>query len=161
MISHPGVMSMLFVAFLYAVAINFDKMVVQNSDAAFGSGIVFFVLGSAFLLIGILTRYPKASSPLQPLQEGMGGRDNPPMGWRWPDIAGAGLFIGIVITIEAVVINTAYMMQIVPYVIAIKRMSILLIVLYGALVFREKEILRRLSGTALMVLGAVMILLFP
>jgi len=49
----------------------------------------------------------------------------------------------------------------VPYVIAIKRMSLILIVLYGTIVFREKELVRRLSGAGLMVLGAVLILAFP
>jgi len=45
-------------------------------------------------------------------------------------------------------------------VIAIKRMSIIIIVFYGGFVFREKEMLRRFSGALLMVAGAVMIVLF-
>jgi uncharacterized membrane protein len=44
---------------------------------------------------------------------------------------------------------------------AIKRTSILITVVYGTLVFREKELLRRVSGAGLMVLGVVLILLFP
>jgi uncharacterized membrane protein len=60
-----------------------------------------------------------------------------------------------------VTVNTAYLLQIVPYVIAIKRMSIILIVLYGTIIFREKEIVRRIAGAALMVFGAVLILSFP
>ncbi len=73
----------------------------------------------------------------------------------------AGIVTGAFLTIEAIVINAAYLVQIVPYVSAIKRMSILITVLYGTLVFREKETLRRISGAALMVLGMVLILLFP
>lgn len=73
----------------------------------------------------------------------------------------AGLLVGLLITIEAVSINTAYTAQIAPYVIAIKRMSILIIVLYGAFVFHENDVVRRLTGAILMVSGAALILLFP
>jgi uncharacterized membrane protein len=45
-------------------------------------------------------------------------------------------------------------------VIAIKRMSIIIVVLYGAFVFGEKDMVRRLFGALLMVAGAVMIVLF-
>ena len=50
-------------------------------------------------------------------------------------------------------------MQIVPYIISIKRMSIIFIVISGAIVFREPNIVRRLGGAGLMVIGAVIILL--
>jgi uncharacterized membrane protein len=68
--------------------------------------------------------------------------------------------IGILLSVSAVCINTAYTVQIVSYVIAIKRMSIIIIVLYGAFVFGEKDLVRRLFGALLMVAGAVMIVLF-
>ncbi len=161
MFSHPGVLSMLVVAFLYAIAINFDKMVMQNSDTVFGSGIVFLLLGIAFVIIFIIRHlrlnknFHQLVSPAIPVLP-----KNRSL-FRWQDVINAGLFIGIVITIEAVVINTAYSQQIVPYVIAIKRMSIILIVVYGAFVFREKDVIRRLSGAGLMLFGAVLILLFP
>jgi drug/metabolite transporter (DMT)-like permease len=161
MVSHPGVLSMLVVAFIYAIAINFDKMVVQNSDAVFGSGIVFLLLGSAFVLIHRVSLWRLNDTFPQPVSSGTPVLPaNLPV-FRWRDVIGAGLFIGIIITIEAVVINTAYTQQIVPYVIAIKRMSIILIVVYGAFVFREKEVIRRLFGAVLMLAGAVLILLFP
>jgi len=53
------------------------------------------------------------------------------------------------------------LLQIVPYVIAIKRMSIILVVLFGTLIFRENDIGRRLAGAGLMVVGALLILAFP
>ena len=52
---HPGVLYMLIVAFLYAIAVNFDKMVVQESDTVFGSAIVFVVLGIAFVIIALFS----------------------------------------------------------------------------------------------------------
>lgn len=160
-ISCPGVLFMLVVAFLYAIAINFDKMVMQNSDTVFGSGIVFLLLGIAFTIICLISRWQLSKNFHQ---SAFLKTPFPPANFpllRWRDVIGIGLFIGIIITIEAVVINTAYTQQIVPYVIAIKRMSIILIVFYGAFIFREKEIIRRLSGAGLMLIGAMLILLYP
>jgi len=156
---HPGVLYMLIVAFLYAIAVNFDKMVVQESDTVFGSAIVFVVIGGAFVIIaffscrnactlrGIKKDLP-AATELKPASPGS----------RYHWMAGAFIFIGLLITLEAIVINYAYTLQIVPYVIAFKRMSIVLTVLSGAIVFRESDIGRRLAGAVLMVLGAVLIL---
>jgi drug/metabolite transporter (DMT)-like permease len=159
MISHPGILSMFVGSFLYAISIGFDKMVVLNSDAVFGSGVVFLVLGSVFLAISLLKRLSgTAGTSMVSI--------NPAPGTGFTSIAlrnllVPGIVIGAIITIEAITINAAYLDQIVPYVIAIKRMSILITVLYGTLVFREKEIFRRISGAGLMVFGVVLILLFP
>jgi drug/metabolite transporter (DMT)-like permease len=160
MISHPGIFSMLVVSFLYAIAIGFDKMIVLNSDTVFGSGVVFLVLGSAFLAIFLLKRWiagrkktgresdsPAPAAPLSPN--------------HFRAVLTVGIAIGLLLTLEAIVINEAYLVQIVPYVSAIKRMSILITVLYGTIVIREEEIFRRLSGAGLMVVGVVLILLFP
>jgi drug/metabolite transporter (DMT)-like permease len=53
--SDRGVQSMLLVSFLYSISVNFDKQVVENSNPVFGSVIVFFLLGSVFLIIAIGT----------------------------------------------------------------------------------------------------------
>jgi|WetSurMetagenome_2_1015567.scaffolds.fasta_scaffold32582_4 drug/metabolite transporter (DMT)-like permease len=160
MITHPGILNMLFVSFLYAIAIGFDKMVVLNSDIVFGSGIVFFILGTAFLIIFVITwAIVSRRNPVSPGPEPVPPRVSPFLHAR--DLLGAGIAIGTLLTIEAIVINTAYLGQIVPYVSAIKRMSILFTVVYGTLVFREQEVLRRITGASLMVLGVVLILLFP
>ena len=157
---HPGVLYMLIVAFLYAIAVNFDKMVVQESDTVFGSAVVCLVIGTAFVIIAFFSlrnadiqheikKDVRPSDELKPVSSGR----------RYPWIAGAFIFIGILLTIESIVINYAYTLQIVPYVIAFKRMSIILIVLSGAIIFHESNIGRRLVGAGLMVLGAVLILL--
>jgi drug/metabolite transporter (DMT)-like permease len=160
MLSHPGIFSMLVVSFLYAIAIGFDKMIVLNSDTVFGSGVVFFLLGGAFAVIHCLKRRrgrlpgPGIENTL-PEPEGMrifsGSRG----------LLTAGIIIGILLTIEAMVINAAYLVQIVPYVSAIKRTSIIITVLYGTMVIREEEVFRRVAGAVLMVCGVVLILFFP
>ena len=161
MFAHRGIRIMLWVAFLYAVAINFDKMVVLESDVFFGPAIVFLLLATSFGIISLLSYhgFHPAGSRLLRLREVPCSTTAPAGTWRY--LAGAGILTGILVTIEAVCINSAYLIQIVPYVIAIKRMSIILVVLYGTIVFREGEILRRLTGAGMMVLGAVLILAFP
>jgi drug/metabolite transporter (DMT)-like permease len=161
MVAHPGIMGMLLVAFLYAIAINFDKMVVTSSDAYFGSGFVILLLGLAFAVmaaaewLGLMPEILRSHKDADTLPVPA----HPPATWGY--LLGAGLLTGMLISVEAVTINTAYLIQIVPYVIAIKRMSIILVVLYGTVIVRERELLRRLAGAGLMVLGAVLILLFP
>lgn len=51
MIRSPGVCSMLAVAFLYAVAVNFDKIAVKNSDPFFGAAMTMLLIGMAFVPI--------------------------------------------------------------------------------------------------------------
>jgi len=159
MVSHPGILAMFFVAFLYAIAIGFDKMVVLNSDIVFGSAVVFSVLGSAFLALFLL----KSARHRQdlPAPAAMAPAQEQPHSGSPHDILVAGILIAIFLTIESVAINAAYLDQIVPYVSAIKRMSIIITVLYGTLIFRETGIRQRVSGAVLMVFGVVLILLFP
>ncbi len=160
MYTDKGVRIMLYVAFLYSIAINFDKMVVLESDVFYGPAIVFLLLGIAFGILSVLSYrgfLPAVPGRLCQRELSRNGT-TPATNWRY--LAGAGILTGMLVTIEAVCINSAYLVQIVPYVIALKRMSIILVVLYGTIVFQEGEILRRLTGAAMMVLGAVLILAF-
>lgn len=47
------VQSMLGVAFLFSISVNFDKQVVENSDPFFGSVLVFLLLALAFLSLSL------------------------------------------------------------------------------------------------------------
>jgi uncharacterized membrane protein len=67
-----------------------------------------------------------------------------------------GLFIALTMITQMIAIN----MALVAYVIAIKRTSIILSVIFGFLIFKEKGIKERLIGTIIMVLGAILIMLF-
>jgi len=158
---HRGVLYMLIVAFLYAISVNFDKMVVQESDTVFGSGFVFLVLGSAFAIIALFSHGsvnrrgdPGTDVPVNPVRE----QSSPGTIFSYGRVAGAFVFIGCLITLEAIVINSAYTMQIVPYVISFKRLSVIFTVLSGAIFFHEKNIGRRLAGAMLMIVGAIIIL---
>ena len=61
---------------------------------------------------------------------------------------------------EAITINYAYLDSLVPYIISVKRMSILFSIIFGYLIFKEKLFSIRLIGGIIMVAGAAMILTF-
>jgi hypothetical protein len=60
---------------------------------------------------------------------------------------------------ETVAINLAYTVQIVPYVIAVKRLSILVSVLMGGLIFGEEGLRFRVPGALIMLGGVAAIVL--
>ncbi len=135
-----GTLYMLIVAFLFSISANYGKLVVQNSDPIFGSAVIFLLLGISFLIISLA----KARSELINSRKYLSKF----------------LLTGIIHSFSTVAINTAFTMQIVPYVISLKRLSILFSVFYGGILFKEKNILRRSIGAATMLAGAILIILF-
>jgi drug/metabolite transporter (DMT)-like permease len=160
-VRNRGVLFMLMVSVIYAVAINFDKIIVTNSDPVFGSSITCLILGLSFTGISRFRRLKEmlvhiiGPVPGTPKQQWL-----PSAALQSSNRTGQWIVIGILLSLSAVSINTAYTMQIVPYVIAIKRMSIIIMVLYGGFIFREEDLVRRFSASLLMVAGAVLIVLF-
>jgi drug/metabolite transporter (DMT)-like permease len=160
MVQNRGSWYMLIVAFLFAASINYDKIAMLNSDPVFGMVFTLLIISSAFAVIVVFCQRSAENNPLSP--EG------------WDTVPGyllkktihlrpyliPAVLIGIVASAECVAINIAYTLQIAPYVIAIKRLSIIFMVLYGTVVCAEGEIRTRLLGSVLMVGGAVIILLF-
>jgi drug/metabolite transporter (DMT)-like permease len=134
-----GILAMLAVAFLYSLALPFDNAVFLASDPVFGSSLVCLFIGGAFLALA--------------LWRGSLGKASRPAALR------ACLLLGPVLTLEAMAINLAYTQQIVPFVIAVKRLSILFAVLFGGLVFREGEMGFRITGACVMIGGAGLIVL--
>jgi uncharacterized membrane protein len=141
MLKDRGVFSMLIVAFLFSIASNFDKMVVQQSDPVFGSAVVLSVLGLTFSGIVCMKKdcirnvgYPTLSLLL---------------------------LVGAVLAIEAIAVNVAYTLAIVPYVISVKRMGILISVLMGGLLLHEGDLTKRIIGSTITVAGAICVIAFP
>ncbi|MDD1703663.1 MAG: DMT family transporter [Methanoregula sp.] len=155
---------MLIVAFLFAVSINFDKMALLNSDPVFGMAFTLLFISGGFIGIG-------AIAPLSAFVRGDRGAADPAAPGAGPDRTVRqpsrlrpyllpAILVAVFAAIEAVSINLAYTQQIVPYVIAIKRLGIIFLVLYGTMVCHEKVLMIRILGSALMVGGAAAILLF-
>jgi drug/metabolite transporter (DMT)-like permease len=152
---------MLVVAFLFAASINYDKIAMLNSDPVFGMAFTLLIVSGSFAVIVVIAgksagpglKKPAGRDPVLPgnsAQKGISLR-----AYLVP-----AFLTGMVIATECVSINIAYTLQIAPYVIAIKRLSIIFMVLYGTLLCAEDEIRARLIGSVLMVGGAVIILLF-
>jgi drug/metabolite transporter (DMT)-like permease len=161
MLRNRGSWYMLIVAFLFAVSINFDKIAMLNSDPFFGMALTVLAIGMAFVLIAAY--YCSSIQTLSSQKPPENGKRAPLSGFSsFPQrkYLALTILIGAFVAIEAASINVAYTLQIVPYVIAIKRLSIIFVVLYGTLVFSEQETGKRLMGAALMVAGAIIIVLF-
>ena len=156
MLRNRGSWYMLIVAFLFAVSINFDKIALNNSDPFFGIALTVLAIGVAFVLMAAYSLNSLRNISLQkPAKDGDQAPKSGFPAFPYRKYLPLAILIGAFVAIEAGSINVAYTLQIVPYVIAIKRLSIIFVVLYGTLVFSEHEIGKRLMGAALMVAGAI------
>jgi uncharacterized membrane protein len=161
MVQNRGSWYMLIVAFLFAASINEDKIAMLNSDPVFGMAFTLLIISAAFAVIVVISQKYAGRCPLLRV-----GRDPTPFG----NPLGTGFSLrpylvpavltGIFISAECVSINIACTLQIAPYVIAIKRLSIIFMVLNGTILCGENEIRARFLGSVLMVGGAMIILLF-
>ena len=161
MMQNRGSWYMLIVAFLFAASINYDKIGMLNSDPVFGMAFTLLIISSAFFVIIAISRKIAAVS----LQAGAVQDPAPSSHPRKTSISLMiylipAVLTGIFVSAECVSINVAYTLQIAPNVIAIKRLSLIFMVLYGHIFCAENEIRSRLLGSVLMVSGAVIILLF-
>jgi drug/metabolite transporter (DMT)-like permease len=178
--SERGVQAMLVVAFLYSISVNYDKEVVKNSDPIFGSAIVFLLIGLAFIaLSGVFRDRKKVAShnrrssltatpsgpDISPYLAAPAGPASSPQQTaealfpELPVLPSLLVYpaIGTLLTMEAIFINTAYTMTIVPYVITVKRLSIFFSVLFGGLLLVESQFRERMLGAGVMIAGAVVI----
>jgi len=132
-----GCWIMLITAFLFAITSTFDKVGIKNSDPIF------------YLII---------------TQLALGIFNIPIMMWKSKDYKTkvkkdwkALFFIGLLSVATLVSQFFAVKMALVPYVMSIKRMSIIFGVLYGAFLFKEEKIKERLIGSIIMVISVVLI----
>jgi len=160
MVQNRGSWYMLIVAFLFAASINYDKIAMLNSDPVFGMAFTLLIISGAFAGIVTLSNRSAGRSLHLPVD-----RDPCPSDYQKPAVSLRSYLLpaimaGIFVTAECISINIAYTLQIAPYVIAIKRLGIIFMVLYGTLICAEGGVRTRLLGSVLMVGGAVIILLF-
>jgi uncharacterized membrane protein len=161
MMQNRGSWYMLIVAFLFAASINYDKIAMLNSDPVFGMAFTLLIISSGFGCIVVLSHRSSGISDLFSIdqkQTPSGHHQKPAVSLRHYVVPS--VLAGVFVTAECISINIAYTLQIAPYVIAIKRLGIIFMVLYGTLLCAEDEVRTRLLGSVLMVGGAVIILLF-
>ncbi|KUG27380.1 hypothetical protein ASZ90_002758 [hydrocarbon metagenome] len=139
LLDHKGPRLMLLVAFLWSLFANIDRM---GLDVSAPIPWIFcaFAATTAFLTPLVLWR---SAAPLGQVR-------------RHPrEIFAAGLCESISLSLQMVALT----MTLVPYVIAVKRLSAVFGVLIGTLIFKESGLAERLFGTALMVAGVFFIAL--
>ncbi len=131
---------MLGVAFLWSITSNVDKVGVQNSSP------VFWVISiSTFLFIGMI-----------PVALTFASKDIGQLKSKARELFPVGFFTALTLIFQMLAIQ----MTLVAYVISIKRTSALMVVIMGALIFKEKGLPQRAFGAVLMLAGVMLISLF-
>jgi drug/metabolite transporter (DMT)-like permease len=134
-----GARSMLAVAFIYSLTSVLGKGALQYVPPVV-LGPFYFVLLGALTIAVLAVRRPDAVRAL----------------WRRP---GVNLAVGLMMAVMVVTHFLAVAGVEVAYMIAVKRMSMIFGILYGALLFRERGLGRHLAAGTLMVAGAALIVL--
>ncbi len=137
LLQEPGPRLMLLVALIWSIAANMDKIGVQASNVYFWAASV-QVFISCGLSLALLFN-------LKGKKEQVGGNKS------------VLLLIGLITAAGFIFQMSAISIGLVPYVIAIKRTSIVLGVLIGGFLFQESSFASRLGATLIMLLGVFLI----
>ena len=132
-----GSLMMLVVAFLYSITSNLGKLAIQHASPTWMAAVYV-----PFLAVGFLPVCVRAGVRLSSLRAGI------------PVF----LLIGLTQAVMAVFHFQAISMILVPYMVSVKRLSVLLSVIYGAVFFHERQMRERLLGSLVMVLGVLLML---
>ena len=132
---NKGTRMMVVVAFIWSITSTFDKVGVINSSPIFWAIILFGSIALGILPLIIL----KSKNPIQGIRS------------HWRLLLAAGLANGIGVGCQMVAVGMVAVTQ----VIAVKRMSGLVSVVFGHFLFGEKGIRERLLGASIMVTGVV------
>jgi drug/metabolite transporter (DMT)-like permease len=134
--TEPGSRLMLIVAFIWSVSAAYDKVATVESSPAFYSS--FFSLAYGLLYIPLLV---------------IGLRKRP----LTPGTAPRLFLLGLVFAVMIMAQMTAITMTLASYVIAIKRAGMVVGVLMGYYVFKERNLRFRIVGAVLMSAGVLVI----
>ncbi len=131
---------MLFVALIWSISSSFDKIGVQNSSPIFWA----IAMNSFISIVMFPLVVYKSSKIFLQLKN------------NFKKLLPIGIFSSLTLVSQMTAIN----MTLVTNVISIKRTSSIFSVLFGYLIFREKNIKNRLLGAIIMIAGVVFITLF-
>ena len=135
----PGSILMLIVAFLFGFAVVIGKVAIVHSSVMFFTVLFFAALNASMVLVlWLLGKVKLQTFTEKPLK---------------------GLLAGILLYFHAVLHGWAVSLTQVVYMISVKRLSILIGVLFGGLFFKEENIPIRAAGTLLMLAGAVIVMI--
>lgn len=140
LIRNKGSRFMLMVAFIWSITSNFDKVGVVHSSPLLWSTALYSYLAVGMFPIAVFNSRRKFNQILPNLKP----------------LMVIGLFHAIAITFQMIAVTYTLVTQ----VIAIKRMSALISVLFGHFLFHERGLQERLIGAAIMVSGVIVMTLF-
>ena len=137
LLADRGPQLMLVAAVLWSVTANFDKIAVQAASPRVYAVAVIAVVATALAPIAIWRSQGRARIVFT----------------RWRALLPVGFFVALTLSVQF----TAISLALVAYVVAIKRLSTVLSVLWGHLVFGEHGVGERALGAAVMVVGVFLI----
>ena len=138
-ITEKGPRLMLVVAFVWSITANIDKVGIQNSSVVLWAvAIHIFIIITMIPLMWITSR----SSIHQLVKH-----------------RNVLVSLGLINALKYFFQLAALQFTLVVYVISIKRTSAILCVIFGALIFKEKGLKERLTGSVIMVAGVLLITL--
>jgi len=139
LLTEKGPQLMLLVAFIWSLSSTIDKVGVKNSSPTFWA-----IANYSYIAAGMfpIMLYKSRNSLQQVVQ-------------NLPTLMPIGFLQGLVVLCQMQAIS----LTLVAHVISIKRMSALLSVLWGHLIFKEKGLKERTAGATIMVIGVLFITL--
>lgn len=135
-----GSLYMIIVAFIYSITSNLGKMAILHSSPLFFAAVYFPIL-SVILFPVLMWK----------------NHGNVKQLFSQPALFG---LIGLMVAFAVITHLVAVSIIEVPYVISVKRTSLLFGIMYGAFWFKEKNIRERLAGGIVMIIGVAIITLF-
>ncbi|MBU1036534.1 EamA family transporter [Patescibacteria group bacterium] len=141
-----GSQIMILVAFLYSIWGNLDKAGTLSSSSL---GYLLWLNIIIIIFYLIIYQFSRNSKNLSS-NLWLGLKNN----WLWF------LIIGFINSLAAWLLMNAYSTILVNYTISIKRTGLLIPIILGSLLFKEKNLLKRLPGILMMLSGAVIIVIF-
>lgn len=139
LVKNKGTRYMLIVAFLWAISAGFDKMAIRTTSVWQYIAFVNVLIFSLLSLIAILSKKITFASIKK-------GKKNL-------------ILISCLTTGSYIFHMTALSLTLAAYVVALKRMSIIISVILGSRFLNEPNILERLLGAIVMVVGVILIVL--
>lgn len=141
-----GSQLMILVAFIYSLAGNIDKIGALNSNPLnYSIWVYFFIV----LNYGIINYWQNRKNP-QPINLCSVFKKH------WLIFC----LTGLILALANWLLMIAYSTILVNYAVSIKRAGFLLAVMLGPLIFKEKNLLKRLPGVLLMLGGAIIVIIF-
>ena len=140
LLREKGPQIMLFVAFVWSITSTIDKIGIKNS-----SPLIWSIAVTSFISISLF-----------PIILFRSVNDNSLIGLTLRSSISLGLVNALAIFFEM----TAYSLTLVAYANSIKRMSIVMSVIFGHYIFKEEGMRQRLLGTCIMLLGVILISVF-